>query len=70
MAEPTRNAPEIRAIQSTIMGGDINQAIRQDVCISCHGPATEFKNDISRREFRISGMCQICQDSVFEEEDY
>ena len=26
---------------------------------------TEFKNEISKREFKISGMCQKCQDSVF-----
>lgn len=25
----------------------------------------EFRDDISRREFRISGMCQACQDSVW-----
>ena len=68
MAEPTKKNPEIRSFQSTLMGGDITKAIHQDVCISCHGPATEFKDDISRKEFRISGMCQACQDSVFEDD--
>lgn len=26
----------------------------------------EFKDDLSRREFEISGMCQKCQDDFFE----
>jgi hypothetical protein len=47
------------------MGGDVEQAIRQDVCISCHGPATEFKDELSRREFSLSGFCQACQDRIF-----
>ena len=25
----------------------------------------EFRNEISMREFEISGLCQKCQDSVF-----
>lgn len=27
-----------------------------------------FRNDISRREYMISGLCQKCQDSVFGED--
>jgi len=34
-------------------------------CVICGGDAIEFKNDISRREYDISGMCQKCQDKVF-----
>lgn len=31
----------------------------------------DFKDDMSRRDFTIGGMCQACQDSVFESpEDY
>jgi hypothetical protein len=25
----------------------------------------EFRDELSRREFGISGMCQMCQDEVF-----
>ena len=28
-----------------------------------------FKDDISLREFEISGLCQDCQDKVFSNED-
>jgi len=34
-------------------------------CVSCGGRADKFTDEISRREFGISGLCQKCQDSVF-----
>lgn len=44
-------------------------AIHDDKCVNppigCGGPATEFRDDVSAREYQISGMCQICQDRVF-----
>jgi hypothetical protein len=36
-----------------------------DVCVTCGGQVGEFRNDLSRKEYTISGMCQECQDSVF-----
>lgn len=41
-------------------------------CPCCGSTAvytTDFKDDLSRREYMISGLCQPCQDSVFEEEE-
>ena len=38
------------------------------LCIMCprsFDPATEFKDELSQREYEISGMCQKCQNSVF-----
>lgn len=26
---------------------------------------TDFRNEISKREFRISGLCQNCQDELY-----
>ncbi len=26
---------------------------------------TEFRDELSRKEFTISGMCQMCQDKMF-----
>jgi len=34
--------------------------------IGCGKEAKEFKDALSSREYRISGLCQTCQDSVFE----
>ena len=36
-------------------------------CVSCGGKNVEpkdFRNDLARREFEISKMCQSCQDSI------
>ena len=34
-------------------------------CVSCGGRADKFTDEVSRREFGISGLCEKCQDSVF-----
>ncbi len=36
-------------------------------CICCGKPATEFRDELSRREYQISRLCQVCQDKVFAE---
>ena len=30
--------------------------------------ADSFKNELSKKEFQISGLCQKCQDEIFVEE--
>lgn len=35
------------------------------MCISCARPAVEFKDDLSVKEAKITGLCQDCQDELF-----
>lgn len=35
------------------------------LCPICGQPITEFRDALSHKEFQISGMCQECQDLVF-----
>ena len=40
----------------------------QDICVSCGSELVgdeDFRDDISRKEYTISHMCQTCQDGVF-----
>lgn len=37
-------------------------------CPTCGQPIGVFRDALSAKEFRISGMCQKCQDDVFTEE--
>jgi hypothetical protein len=37
-------------------------------CPTCGGEANEFDDGLSLREYRISGMCQGCQDGIFDGE--
>lgn len=43
------------------------EAVEKGECPFCHQPVRDedFHDDLSRKEFRISGMCARCQDSIF-----
>ena len=41
---------------------------KDNVCVTCGSDkiqSNDFKDELSRKEFTISHMCQKCQDSVF-----
>ena len=42
------------------------QAVGQ--CVSCGKVADSFRDQISLKEYGISGLCQTCQDQVFSED--
>ena len=50
-------------------GKDRRTCIEEGVCLTCDDAkgikATSFRDDISRKEYAISAMCQSCQDEVF-----
>jgi len=53
---------------------DLVKRIDARVCVTCPNPILDmdFRDEISIKEYGISGMCQECQDRVFgepEEED-
>ena len=41
--------------------------VEEDVCVFCktHIKEDDFKDELSKREYSISGMCQTCQDRLF-----
>ena len=43
------------------------EAVERDKCPTCGSSIREedFKDNLSKKEYSISGMCQKCQDSVF-----
>ena len=36
--------------------------------IGCGEPVSEFRDAISAKEYTISGLCQACQDKIFNDE--
>ena len=40
-------------------------AIKAQKCPCCFEKIGDFRDELSKKEFSISGMCQKCQDSVF-----
>lgn len=67
MATPSEKSPEITNMLEAMSGR--STAINNDTCVKepfgCGGPATEFRNEISQKEYTISGLCQKCQDEIF-----
>jgi hypothetical protein len=68
MAIPSRKAPAITDALERMFGR--STAVESDRClpppIGCGGPAVEFRDERSRREYGISALCQQCQDKVFD----
>lgn len=55
-------------IMRALGAGDWVDCVEHFTCPGCREPISEttFRDDISRKEFLISGMCQHCQDSFFD----
>jgi len=68
MANPSEKADTIAEYLDQITNR--TEAITQDSCVTppfgCGRQAMEFRDDASRREFAISGLCQYCQDIIFD----
>jgi len=66
--EPTNKSNQIDNLLSSLFGVDRVKTISEGYCATCDTTgivATSFRDDISRKEYSISGMCQSCQDDVF-----
>ena len=50
-----------------IFGRSLSDAHNENICVQCGNPALEFEDKLSAKEYQISGLCQDCQDGVFEE---
>lgn len=66
MAEPTPKSTSINFLLKEMTGKDREATIRADRCMLCTEDAKEFRDNLSRKEYTISGMCQKCQDKIFE----
>ena len=55
-----------RILQRAGFGEEV-KAVEQGDCpfCGCKVNKDEFRDELSRKEFEISGLCQACQDVVF-----
>jgi hypothetical protein len=58
-------SPEMEKALKGIFGIDRIQDIEANRCTWCHGPAKDFRDALSEKEYTISGFCQKCQDETF-----
>ena len=69
---PPKNQPKSKTLQETkdlvsnaIFGTTKDVAVAANTCISCKGKAESFRDSVSLCEYKISALCQSCQDKVF-----
>tara|TARA_R100000963_G_scaffold29030_1_gene20149 strand:- start:506 stop:727 length:222 start_codon:yes stop_codon:yes gene_type:complete len=70
MATPSKKSDEMNAFLeqfSKAMFGGVSRAasIARNTCTTCKGDASTFTDELSEKEFTISGMCQTCQNEMF-----
>ena len=66
--EPTLKAPAIEGLLTSLTGKNRVDTIHAGKCTTCDAPrdtVVVFLDELSRKEYTISGMCQKCQDKVF-----
>ena len=68
--KPTIKSPEISGLLEKMAGRttaiESNKCVRKP--IGCGEPIKGFRDELSEREYRISGLCQNCQDEIFRED--
>lgn len=62
MAKTPQMQAAVDSLARALFGRDSSDT---RTCVTCGQPSGEFRDDLSWKEFTISGMCQKCQDSVF-----
>ena len=65
---PSLKSEKIDDLFKNLYGVDRKTSITNCTCVSCGAEnITEksFRDEVSLREFHISGLCQVCQDKVF-----
>ena len=63
MATPAPKSPQMEQFLENLFGR--TTAVLLDYCTICRKPATDFRDDLSRKEYTLSGFCQACQDDFF-----
>jgi len=67
--KPSEKSPKLTrcldGLSTKLFGMSRLDALHNNVCVICKGPASEFHDDLSRKEYSISAMCQACQDDTF-----
>lgn len=54
-----------REIIKAVFGNELLDRIDKGQCPTCGKPIGPFRSELCKREYKISGMCQACQDKLF-----
>ena len=64
---PTEKSYDLDHAITAIFGIDRRASVEHKRCATCSTDVEldSFKDELSLKEFHISGMCQSCQDEIF-----
>ena len=60
---PAPKGKEVKQFLDDTLGR--TEKIKSSACVSCDATDVKFRNQVSRKEYTLSGMCQTCQDDFF-----
>lgn len=65
--QPSYKRPAVDNFLKEVVGVDRKDAITNKTCPFCGTAVTldSFKDELSLKEFHISGLCSKCQDEMF-----
>jgi len=55
----------IDKVAKDAFGRTRTEALSFNICVDCGNPAEDFNDEVSAKEYTLSGFCQECQDKVF-----
>ena len=62
---PVPDTSSIQPRPADLLFPDRIPKMKMHICVTCNGKVEGFRDELSQKEFLISGMCQTCQDEVF-----
>jgi len=65
MAKPVKRNPEIEKLLEKVSPHPYRKSIETNTCTWCGGDASTFRDELSEKEYTLSGFCQECQDETF-----
>lgn len=62
----TKNLQDLAdTLSIKVFGGSLSEAHKNGKCVQCKKPKGEVRDELSFAEYKISGLCSICQDKIF-----
>ena len=61
----TKKSREVEELITMLTGKSRTDIIDRNECILCDERAGQFRDELSLKEYQISGYCQACQDEIF-----
>ena len=52
-------------ISENLFGIKLSEAKTNLTCVSCKNKVIKFRDELSKKEYKISGLCQKCQDKIW-----